>query len=96
MPAYVMVLAEARHDKADGVAEYSRGVAPLLAAAGGKPLLRGAAAKTIAGPDFTGNGLVLEFPDVGAAEAFFEQDAYRALVPLRDESFSRIEIQIVG
>jgi uncharacterized protein (DUF1330 family) len=96
MPAYVMVLAEARPDRAEGVAQYTKSVQPLLAAAGGRPLIRGAAATTVAGPDFAGSGLVIEFPDVGAAAAFFEQDAYRALVALRDASFARIEIQIVG
>ena len=96
MPAYVIVLARPRPDRSEDAAKYSQAVQPLLAAAGVKPVFRGPVSKTVAGEGSVATGMVLEFPDQQAAAAFFAQDAYQALVPLRDESFARMEIHIVG
>jgi uncharacterized protein (DUF1330 family) len=96
MPAHVIVLATPRSDRSEGAAKYSQAVQPLLAAAGAKAVFRGPVTQTVAGGESATTGLVLEFPDADAAASFFAQDAYMALVPLRDESFARIEIHIVG
>lgn len=96
MAAHVMVLARPKPDRSDGAAKYSQAVQPLLAAAGAKRALHGPVTKTVAGTDIPVTGTVLEFPDADAAAAFFAQDAYTALIPLRDESFALLEIHIVG
>jgi uncharacterized protein (DUF1330 family) len=71
-------------------------VQPLLAAAGVKVTFRGPVSGSVAGSVASVTGMVLEFPDAGAASDFFAQDAYQALVPLRDQSFDQMEIHIVG
>ncbi|MDP1737666.1 MAG: DUF1330 domain-containing protein [Caulobacter sp.] len=96
MSAYVIVLAAPRPEKADEAARYSHAVQPLLAAAGARPLLRGPVSETVSGAGGLATGMVLEFPDRAAASDFFTQDAYQALVGLRDESFALMEIHIVG
>lgn len=96
MPAHVIVLAAPRPEKAEGAARYSQAVQPLLAAAGARPLLRGPVSEAVSGQEGFATGMVLEFPDQAAAHDFFAQDAYQALVDLRDESFALMEIHIVG
>lgn len=96
MTSQVVVLASPVPEKAEGAAKYSEAVRPLLAAAGVKPSFRGPVAETIAGSEPPAVIMVLEFPDTKAAADFFAQDAYQALIPLRDESFERMEIYVVG
>ena len=95
MTARVVVLASPKPDMAEGAAKYAAGVQPLLAAAGVKPAFRGPVAETIAGSSPPATIMVLDFPDAQAATDFFAQDAYQALVPLRDESFARMDIYVV-
>ncbi|HYD86925.1 MAG TPA: DUF1330 domain-containing protein [Vitreimonas sp.] len=96
MTAYVLVLAEPRSDKSEELAQYAKATEPLREAAGGKVVFRGPVARTIAGGDSPAMGIILEFPDAAAAASFFDNDAYRALTPLRDESFRRLQILILG
>jgi uncharacterized protein (DUF1330 family) len=96
MPTHVIVLATPHPHKAEDAARYAQAVQPLLATAGAKPLFRGPVTVTVAGGDTPSTGMVLEFPDHEAATDFFAQDAYQALVAIRDEAFARMEIHIVG
>lgn len=96
MPAYVVVLAAPRPDKSEELAGYAQATEPLREAAGGKIVFRGPVLKTIAGDDFAHMGIILEFPDADAAAGFYANDAYKALNDLRDESFDRLQIHILG
>ena len=96
MPAHVIVLAAPRPERAGDAARYSLAVQPLLAAAGARPVFRGPVSGTVSGASGLATGMVLEFPDLTAARDFFAQDAYQALVDLRDDSFALMEIHIVG
>lgn len=96
MAAYVVVLAQPRSDKSEQLARYAEATEPLRVAAGGKIVFRGPVNKTIAGEDFATMAIVLEFPDAEAAQSFFNDDAYQAQIPVRDESFSRLQIHILG
>lgn len=96
MPAHVIVLAKPHPHKAEDAVRYAQAVQPLLAAAGARPLFRGPVSETVAGAHAPSTGMVLEFPDYEAATDFFAQDAYQALVALRDEGFAQMEIHIVG
>lgn len=95
MPAHVMVLATPHPEKAETAARYSQAVQQLLATAGARPLFRGPVSETIAGEGAAATGMVLEFSDTAAARDFFAQDAYQALLGLRDEGFARMEIHII-
>ena len=96
MTAKIIVLATPNPEKTAGAKSYSEQVQPLLQAAGVKPTFRGPVAEAIAGDTPPSTIMLLEFPNAAAASAFFSQDAYQALVPLRDESFTRMEIYLVG
>lgn len=96
MPAHVIILARPHPERAEDAVRYSQAVQPLLIAAGAKPIVRGPVSKTLATADAPSTGMVIEFPDHGAATGFFAQEAYQALIPLRDESFAVMEIHIVG
>ena len=104
MTAHVLVLARPDPENADIAKRYAEGVQPLLAAAGIAPTLRGPVAEALAqtgagtdaGAEPPATAMMLDFPDVGAARAFFAQPAYQALIPLRDAGFLRMDIYLVG
>ncbi len=96
MPAHVIILARPHPEKAEDAARYAQAVQPLLTAAGAKPIIRSPVSKTVASVGAPSAGMVFEFPNYDAATGFFAQDAYQALVPLRDQSFAMMEIHIVG
>lgn len=96
MTAHVVVLSKPDPEKTDGATKYAESVQPLLKAAGVAPKLRGPVVEALAGQHSPATVLLLEFPDQAAAKDFFEQQAYQDLVPLRDDSFSQMEIYILG
>ena len=96
MAAYVLVLAKPRSDKSEELAQYAKATEPLREAAGGKVVFRGPVTRTIAGDYSLAMGIVLEFPDSGAAASFFDNDGYKALRELRDESFHSLQIHVLG
>ena len=93
MTARVVILATPREAPGDAPAQYAEGVQPLLKAAGASLAVRG---PVVAGDAGAPKSItVLEFPDSQKARDFFGQDAYRALIPLRDASFAQMDIHIV-
>lgn len=96
MTAHVIVIAKPDPGKAEGAKRYAESVQPLLKAAGVAPKLKGPIVETLAGKSSPATALVLEFPDHAAAKAFFEQEAYQDLIPLRDDSFLHMEIHILA
>ncbi|MFY2822671.1 DUF1330 domain-containing protein [Ruegeria sp. MALMAid1280] len=96
MTAYVLVLSTPNPTGAESRQKYGEGVRPLLSAVGAKPLLRGEVVETLAGSEHATTAMVLRFTDTQTAKAFFEQDAYRDLIPHRSKGFRRMEILIIG
>lgn len=96
MTARVIVLSRPDPGKAEGAAKYAASVQPLLRAAGVAPVLRAPVAERLAGKTDPATVLVLDFPDQVAAKAFFEQQAYQDLIPLRDDSFLHMEIHVLS
>jgi uncharacterized protein (DUF1330 family) len=80
MPAYLVanltVTDPARY------AEYRQGVAEVVARFGGEFLVRGGAASQKEGAPF-GRLVVVRFPDMEAAEAFYASPDYAGLLALR-------------
>lgn len=68
--------------------EYSAAAGPTLIAAGGSIVGRGKVAATLAGTLSADSGLIVKFPSVDAARAWYESPAYQALIPLRDQVMS--------
>jgi uncharacterized protein (DUF1330 family) len=72
---------------------YKAAVAPMVAAAGGRYLVRGGKAEGREGAPPSGRIVVLEYPSFEAAKAFLESPEYAAIVHLRtDNTVSRLMI----
>ncbi|WP_213272172.1 DUF1330 domain-containing protein [Hyphomonas sp.] len=72
---------------------YVAAVTPMVAAFGGRYLARGGAAEGREGASPEGRIVVLEFPSLEAARAFFDSPEYAAIARLRhDNAVSRLMI----
>lgn len=96
MTAHVIVLASINAESPQSAADYARGVQPLLLAAGVTPVFRASIAETLVGEITPATAMVLEFPDTDEARAFFAQEAYQKLLPMRRKGFSHMEIHITN
>ncbi|WP_299850973.1 DUF1330 domain-containing protein [uncultured Roseovarius sp.] len=64
---------------------YIKAAGPLMKENGGEVLLRGKYLSSLFGDTKNGHlAAVFRFPDMNAAENFYNCDAYRELIPLRD------------
>lgn len=65
--------------------EYIKAAGPLMIENGGEVLIRGQYLKSMFGRDKPAHiTAVFRFPDMAAAENFYNCEAYRTLIPLRD------------
>ncbi len=81
MPAYV--IGEISIHDPEGYEAYRASAGATVLAHGGRYLVRGGAVESCEGEAVTGRMVVLEFPDVAAAKAWYESDDYRAVMPIR-------------
>lgn len=70
------------HDAA-GYEEYRRQVPAMIAAHGGRYLVRGGAARVVEGQGQARRRVVLEFPGMAALEAFYASPEYAPMLALR-------------
>jgi len=70
------------HD-AEGYKSYVAAVTPLVAKFGGSYLVRGGMAIVKEGEAPAGRVVILEFPSLAAAEAFYASPEYQAILPIR-------------
>ena len=84
MKAYLIAMV--RVDDPDTYREYTRRTPALIEAAGGRFLVRGGPVETLEGPDFQDRLVVVEFPSMEAARAFYASDAYREAMGYRTRS----------
>jgi uncharacterized protein (DUF1330 family) len=66
--------------------EYRRQVPAIIAAHGGRYLVRGGASELLEGPSAPHRLVILEFPDMAALRAFYGSDAYRPMIALRQKA----------
>lgn len=94
MPAYVLVQVDVR----DPVAyeRYKELAPPSIAAHGGRYLARGGATETLEGSWRPGRLVVLEFPDAGAARAWWHSPEYAEAKALRHRSASSEMLLLEG
>jgi uncharacterized protein (DUF1330 family) len=81
MPAYVVVQVRVTDPKT--YEEYKQQVSPTIAAYGGRYLVRGGATETLEGDWDPGRFVILEFPDVDQARAWWSSEEYRGPKSLR-------------
>jgi uncharacterized protein (DUF1330 family) len=81
MPAYV--IAEIEVADPEAYAPYRARTPDVVAAHGGRFLVRGGAVEPLEGDPPVGRIVVIEFPDLEAARRFYASPEYRAILPLR-------------
>ncbi len=84
MPAYIV----AHIDVTDPVAyeSYRTKVPAVIAAHGGRYLVRGGAFEMLEGPAVPPRQVILEFPDMAHLKAFYNSPAYQTLVAIRQSA----------
>lgn len=66
--------------------QYRQQVPALIAAQGGRYLVRGGAAQALEGDYAPRRLVIIEFPDMARLRAFYDAPAYQALVALRQRA----------
>ena len=94
MAAYIIV--EVDVTDAAGYEDYKKMVPPTLAAHGGKFVVRGGACETLEGNWRPSRVVVLEFPSVARAKAWWASDEYRAAKALRQRTANSKMIVVEG
>lgn len=84
MAAFFIVTTTVKNQ--DAYEKYIQSVGPTLAPFGGKAVLRGKADCALAGELDHQTVGIIEFPDLAAIKAWYDSDAYQALIPLRSEA----------
>lgn len=83
------------HD-AKGYEAYRARVAPLIAAAGGRYVVRGGATRTVEGSWPTGRTVILEFPDMTTRDRFMDGPDYAPVKAIRHRTSRSIVIAVDG
>jgi uncharacterized protein (DUF1330 family) len=94
MPAYIHADIEIT-DPAT-YATYSQQVPAVLAAHGGRFLVRGGATELLEGERTLRRQVILEFPDMAHLQAFYRSPEYQALVTLRQSASKGSLIALQG
>ena len=89
--ATLIVTAIPNPNEMESVQAYLQGVLPLLMGAGGKPVKRLKVNGVIRGNP-SGMVLVMDFDSDEAITALFESEEYAALIPIRDQGFTEMNI----
>jgi uncharacterized protein (DUF1330 family) len=82
MPAYVIACVTDVRDQ-EALVEYRRRNTDVVAAHGGRFIVRGGAHETLEGDWSPIRVVVIEFPDAAAARGWYESDAYAPLREMR-------------
>ena len=94
MPAYLLARIEVRD--AAGFDAYREAVVPVIAAYGGRYLVRGGALEVKEGAPPPGRLVVVEFPDMAAAQAFYGSAEYAPVLKLRLNSTASEVVLVEG
>jgi uncharacterized protein (DUF1330 family) len=90
MPAILTTIGTLDPSGGDALERYASVVIPLIEAADGTVLCRGAFREAIVGDDCPGFIAVMQFPDAARIHAMFDSAAYKAAIPDRRRAFSEI------
>lgn len=76
--------------------EYRRQVPAVIAAYGGRYLVRGGAVTVLEGGGAPQRQVILEFPDMASLKAFYHSPEYARLIPIRQRASEGQLIAIEG
>jgi uncharacterized protein (DUF1330 family) len=94
MSAYALAHLRNPHPHPD-VAEYIERIQATLDPFGGRFIVHGAAVEVKEGP-WPGGVVIVEFPDLDAARAWYDSPAYQAILPLRTDNIDGSAIIVDG
>jgi uncharacterized protein (DUF1330 family) len=94
MPAYALAHLRTPHINAE-VLEYIERIQSTLDPFGGRFLVHGAEVDVKEGP-WPGTVVIVEFPDVDAAQAWYDSAAYQAILPLRTRNIDGSTLIVDG
>ena len=94
MPVYIIAQMQV-HD-IETYREYAAKVPPMVAAFGGKILAASDTAEVLESTQPYPRTVLLEFPNMEAARAWYESDEYQAILPLRLKSTTGTVFMIEG
>ncbi|GAA4604629.1 DUF1330 domain-containing protein [Actinoallomurus liliacearum] len=83
------------HDVGPGIVEYLERIDATLEPYGGRFIIHGAKPDVREG-DWSGDLIVIEFPDLQAAQAWYGSAAYREIIPLRADNSRGVILLIDG
>jgi uncharacterized protein (DUF1330 family) len=95
MPAYVIATVRDARDP-EALAEYRRRNTDVVAAHGGRFLARGGEQVILEGDPRTERVVVMEFPDLDAARAWYADPDYEAVKPLRQGASETDIVAVAG
>lgn len=76
--------------------EYRREVPAIIAAHGGRYLVRGGAANVLEGPGEANRQVILEFPDMARLKAFYHSPEYQRLAAIRQRAATGTLVAVEG
>ncbi len=94
MPAYLVARIEVQD--AAGFDAYRAAVVPVLAAFGGRYVVRGGALEVMEGAPPPGRMVVVEFPTMDAARAFYGSAEYAPVLKMRLDSTASEVVLVEG
>jgi uncharacterized protein (DUF1330 family) len=84
--ALAYYVAEFDLKNSEGIRPYSASVAGTFESFGGRYIVRGGRIAGLEGPAPGSRTVVIEFPSMERAQAWYDSDAYRAIRPIRQQS----------
>jgi uncharacterized protein (DUF1330 family) len=95
MPAYVIAAVTDAWDQ-DKLVRYREGNTDVVAAHGGRFVARGGEQELLEGDWDPKRLVIIEFPDMDAARAWHESDAYAPLIELRQSASATDIVMVEG
>ncbi len=94
MSVLVLVQGNPLPEKADTLQQYQQVARTIIAKHGGQVVARGAGVASLHGGQPRKVGIVVRFPDLAAAQAWYNDPEYQQVLPLRDQSYAELEINV--
>lgn len=94
MPAYIV--GDITVTDPERYKDYAAHTQSTLEPFGGRFIVRGGAHETLEGGWAPGRLVVIEFPDSDAARGWYGSDAYRAILPIRQEASTGSLVLVEG
>jgi len=94
MSVLVLVQGNPIPEKAETLQQYQQVARTVITKHGGQPIARGSGVASFHGGQPRKVGIVVRFPDLAAAQAWYNDPEYQKVLPLRDQSYADLEINV--